>query len=286
MKYFIFILSGIALLLFACDFPSILSEDTRSESNRREVGVVDTLLTVEITVGFAGVHQQLVVDQSGLAIFIDGFRANSQWTVQLTLSEVQALTALLLDNNFFGLRGPYIDPQVADAFYYKITFIHSRQRNTVITDRFGAPETLKRIVDGIVALQKRIIENGLSLKLEVKPLASDHGQFDLTLTVANVSSETIDLRFSTSQVFDFYARKSGLEMSPGRSNGGFWNWAHNKVFTQSLATISLPAGESLSYRVTWDGRDNAGDLLSGEVFIGAFLKSLPGGSAEEQVVKL
>jgi hypothetical protein len=272
-------------LVLGCDFPTILSEDSRrADRSLSEIGIADTLLNVEITGSIAGVQQQLVVDKSGLAIFSDGFRSNPRWTVQLSPAEVQELIALMLDNNFFALRGPYIDPRVSDAFFYEITFIYNQRRNTVVTDHFADPEPLKRIVEGVITLQKRIIENGLSLKLDVKPLANEHRQFDLTLTVANVSKDAIELRFNSSQIFDFYARRSSESFSSNSSAA--WSWAHDKVFAQSIIYKNLAAGETLIYRVTWDGRDNAGNPLTGEVWLGATLKSTPGGSAEEQLVKL
>jgi hypothetical protein len=50
--------------------------------------------------------------------------------------------------------------------------------------------------------------------------------------------------------------------------------------------VTLQVGESLVYQVTWDGRDNAGNAVSGDVLLGATLNSVPGGSAEEQGIKL
>jgi len=287
MKYYFPLLLSISLTVASCDFPSILSEDSRNtETSTRQDSVADTLLAVQITGGIAGVLQNLLVDESGLAVFTDNQQVNRQWTVQLSNAEVQELVDLFIENGFFSYRGAYTDPQVADAFFYRILLVHNNQRNSVVTDHFGDPEPLKRIVDGVIVLQNRIIENGLSLKLDVKPLANEANKFDLTLTVTNISKEKIDLRFSSSQVFDYYVRREAVEGSFNRSGGFLWNWSSDKVFAAVLSNISLQAGESQSYQVTWGGRDNAGNVLTGEVFLGATLKSVPGGSAQEQSVKL
>ncbi len=285
MKFY-FLLLSIALMVSSCDFPSILSEDaSNEESSTRHDSVADTLLAVQITGSIAGVLQNLLVDESGLAVFTDNQQGNQQWTVQLSDAELRELIDLFAQNDFLSLRGPFVDPRVADAFFYRILFIQGNQRNTVFTDRFGAPEPLQRIVDGMVALKNRVTENGLSLKLDVKPLAEDH-KFDLTLIVTNVSNGPIDLRFNSSQIFDFYVRRPSTESSFNQSGGFLWHWSSDKVFAAVLSSISLLAGESLAYQVTWDGRDNAGNVLTGEVLIGATLKSVPGGSAVEQIVKL
>lgn len=287
MKYYFLLLLAMSLTVSSCDFPSILSEDSRNtETSTRQDSVADTLLAVQITGSIAGVLQNLLVDESGLAVFTDNQQANRQWIVQLSDAEVRELVELFVDNDFFSFRGPYTDPQVADAFFYRILLVHNNQRNSVFTDHFGDPQPLKRIVDGIIALQNRITANGLSLKLDVKPLANDDHKFDLTLTVTNVSQDKIELRFSSSQVFDFYVRRQAVEGSFNQPGSFLWNWSSDKVFAAVLSSISLQGGETVSYQVAWSGRDNAGNVLTGEVFLGATLKSVPGGSAQEQTLKL
>jgi hypothetical protein len=286
MKYITLSLFCALLVFSACDFSSILSEDTQTRNTGEFFdSISDTLLAVNISGGFPGVSQQLIVDESGVAIFADNVPSGARSSVLLTQTELQNIIGLMVDNNIFGLRGPYVDPNVADAFLYNITFIHDNQRNSVRTDGFGAPDPLKKIVDAILALQKRITDIGLSLTLEAKPIDGQN-QFQLKLTATNTTKESIVLNFGTSQQFDFYARQASLEGSPLGSNTGFWNWAQDKVFTASLNSETLAAGETLTYQVNWGGRDNSGNLVAGDVFIGAVLKSVPGGSAKENTVRL
>jgi hypothetical protein len=286
---FVVLIPLLALWLSACDLPSILSGEEQSTNNDRNNSSTDNLLMVDINGGIAGVSQRLTVSENGRASFVDYSRANAKWTIELSDAELNDLVKLMLDNNFFGLNDQYIDPQVADAFIYAIKFTNNNQDKTVVTDYFGAPDNLKRIVDAIQTLVTRVTQNGLEFKLEVsRAQNSSAGKVDLKLTATNVTDRTLNLRFPTGQIFEFYAYQPVVETRPGFGVGDslVWNWAHDKAFIQMISTLPLPAGESLSYQVTWDGRDNSGTALSGQVVLGAELLSTPGGSPPYQVFNL
>ena len=63
-----------------------------------------------------------------------------------------------------------------------------------------------------------------------------------------------------------------------------WNWAHDKAFTLQKWTHELQPGETKSYSVTWDGKDNNGNSLQDTFTIRASLLSVPGGSPEEKSI--
>lgn len=72
----------------------------------------------------------------------------------------------------------------------------------------------------------------------------------MTFRVTNTSGKSVTYNFSTGQRFDIAAtRGKGLTV---------WNWAHNKLFTQNLASLSLLPGKSFVYTAAWNGRDLAG----------------------------
>ncbi|MGH7455668.1 MAG: BsuPI-related putative proteinase inhibitor, partial [bacterium] len=62
-----------------------------------------------------------------------------------------------------------------------------------------------------------------------------------------------------------------------RSSLVIWNWAHDKAFIAIVEAITFQPGESRTFTVEWDGRNNNGDLLEGEFWLGARLVARPGG---------
>ncbi|NIR47315.1 hypothetical protein GWO43_02420 [candidate division KSB1 bacterium] len=274
-RIFQILLLNFALTLCACDMPSILDDGSQQESRSQEAPI---LLSVEITGGIAGVNQQLRVDIQGKAVFNDQSIQRKSWTNQLSDSELDSLVNLFLINDYFQLEDRYFDPQVADAFHYAISFTHDEKTKVVQTDNFGAPENLKRIVEGIHALIDEVRNTGLELRLELSGdelLLGD--TVDLTLFVTNSRTTPVTLHFSSGQSFDFYARVASADRG-----AIVWNWAHDKAFIQVLRNVDLEAAETRSYQVTWDGRDNRGRFITGEVFAGAELVSVPGGSPAEK----
>ena len=282
-KMFVSLFYSIVLFFVACDLPVILSGDNQSTQDRQnKTELADTVLSVEITGGFAGVSQNLVVDESGLAIFEDSFHPGAEWVIQLSSAELDSLTQLMLENNFFQLNGEFFDEMVADAFNYAIHFRYNDQINTVKTDYFGAPEELKRIVDGIVRLKDKVTQPGLELKLELSKIRINVGeQVELTLLVTNTSEKPLTLHFTSGQIFDFYAK-----LNVADNDIVTWNWSHDKVFTQILWDLVLESGETKTYQVTWNGSDNSGNLVIGEYIIGAELLSIPGGSPEQKLLHI
>lgn len=267
-------------VLGGCNFPSIFSSENQEEKTNLDAAQ-PMLLQVEITGGFAGVQQHLTVEVNGKAGYIDSFLPGAQWIDELSVEEVQALTDLFRNNGFFELgESQYVDTRVADAFQYAITFYESDVVRTVKTDNFGAPDNLKRIVEGLIQLIDRLTGTGLALELQLSQAEIVVGEpVDLTLLVTNTADRALTLHFSSGQIFDFFAKseqQSGSAVSVRRDV--FWNWAHNKAFTQALQEITLAPGESRAYQVAWDGVGNDGSARLGEVFIGADLVSVPGGS--------
>lgn len=264
----------------ACDFPSIFSGNNQLSGHEN---LTQDLLSVEITGGIAGVNQRLVVDESGVAYFVDSFYPGAKWVVRLSPDELNGLISLFVSNNFFQLNTEYISGRVADAFFYIISFNLGNVTKTVTTDYFGAPENLKRIVDGLLQLKTRITNNGLDLKLELSQHEIVVGdKVDLKLLVTNSTDRPLTLHFSSGQIFDFYALIDVYYPNPIDNDSLVWNWAHDKVFAAVLQDVMLEAGETRSYQVAWDGRDNSGNLVQGDFNIAAELVSIPGGRPVNQ----
>ena len=270
----------IALLLiptlaaFGCDFLTVFGNDQSTAG--KSVPPAQEILSVEITGGLAGVYQTFLVDEAGRAVFTD-MGTGAAWRMTLSPAGLDALRRLFLENGFFQLHGDYFG-DVVDANFYSITFTYNARTNHVRTDYFGAPPNLKWIVDGISTLIAKIENARPALELQLSREEIDAGEsVDLTLLVENRSSETQRLHFATGQIFDFFVLGDGGAESFDDPQV-LWNWAHDRVFTQNTWFLDLAPGESRSYTVTWDGRDNAGEQVTGEVLVGAELVSSPGGS--------
>ncbi|MCG8603453.1 BsuPI-related putative proteinase inhibitor [bacterium] len=281
MQRLLFLIILIQISIGSCGFPSILSSDDQA-SSASGTDEPNTILIVETIGGIAGVKRLLEVNEFGKAVFIDDprFHPGAEWVIQLSQEEINNLVSLFKENDFFQLRDTYFDPQVADAFHYSISFNHGQQSKKVSTDGFAAPTNLQTIIEGVLLLQTRITEKTLAVQLELSAdeiVAGD--KVDLMLTVINLSDGLLTLRFSSGQIFDFYAARASVSDAITSSSSLDWSWASDKFFTQALQEIELGVDETRTYQITWDGRDNIGQILIGELIVGAELVSVPGGKS-------
>lgn len=79
----------------------------------------------------------------------------------------------------------------------------------------------------------------LELIMEILPGQSP--EFALTLT--NQSGEERVLEFGSGQKFDFLV-KQGEEV--------IWQWSEDMMFTSALESVTLGAGESITFTAQWD----------------------------------
>jgi|GEM_PF-1291772 len=89
------------------------------------------------------------------------------------------------------------------------------------------------------------------LKLRADYQKNADGTITFTLIMKNEGLETLDLRSSSSQIYDIEVYDH-----PGRL---LWNWAHDKMFLCVITTITLQPGEEKVYYETWDLRTNSPD---------------------------
>ncbi len=101
---------------------------------------------------------------------------------------------------------------------------------------------------------------------------------ELTLTVRNSGGEPLAITFSSGQRYDLLVRRPrGDEI---------WRWSHDKAFIQVLQTVTLKAGETISFRVAWDQRDLQGRRVDPGTYevVAIFFGRLEG--AEKRPVQL
>ena len=268
----------LVLFFVACDFPSPFSGDDQKADTPQEALEPGTIFfNVDISGGFAGVRQNLQVDESGNVFFKDSLRPGATWKILLAPAQLEDIKKLMTENDFFGLNDSYIDTRTADAFIYAISYRENDQNKTVHTDGISVPENVTRIIQGILELVSKVTGFGLQfdLQLNQSQIKPDE-DVEMTLLITNVSDQPIRLRFDSGQVFDFLAVKEPVVGDGPESV--VWNWAHDKAFTLQILAFSIQPGETKSYQVTWDGRDNNGDAVNGRFAIRAVLVSIPGGS--------
>jgi hypothetical protein len=83
------------------------------------------------------------------------------------------------------------------------------------------------------------VQPSKALKITVA-ISKNENSATLRLTATNVSEDTVDVRFNTSQRIDFL----GIEEASKRV---LWRWSHNQQFTEALATEDFRPGESKTY---------------------------------------
>ncbi len=77
------------LFFVACDFPSPFSGDgQKADAPLEAVEPGAIFLNVDITGGFAGVQQNLQVDESGNAFFKDSLRPGANWKILLAPAQL------------------------------------------------------------------------------------------------------------------------------------------------------------------------------------------------------
>lgn len=74
------------------------------------------------------------------------------------------------------------------------------------------------------------------------------------LHVTNTGSEPLELRFSSSQRYDFI-----VETPAGDR---VWRWSDDMAFLQALSRDTLAPGESWDMDAVWDPGDRAGDYVA------------------------
>jgi hypothetical protein len=105
---------------------------------------------------------------------------------------------------------------------------------------------------------------GLAVTLRVLPdRAPPGGSVRMTLTVRNASGSVYSYQTPTGQQYDF---------AVDGPSGRVWRWSHGKVFTTAIVQGSILPGESKTYSVEWDLKDNSGrPVPPGEYRVTAWL---------------
>jgi len=273
--------------VWSCSNANLFSPNENTKQQQNLDGPSgQTIIEMQITGGLAGVNQQLLIDANRFVQFVDRRFPSGSIETMLTTEELNRLITVFVEKDFVHLKPQYIDPNVADAFNYRIIYRYSGANKQVDTDYFGAPAELRVIVDHLLNLTKPL--GGLTLEFKTSAEQLKHGEkLTLTLAATNRSAAPIVLNYRSGQKYDFFAAATLVAGTNNRvgAQSLLWNWAHDKAFILILINETLQPGESHTFTADWDGRNNKGDLLEGEFVLGSRLVAQPGGySALRKVV--
>lgn len=272
-----------AAFVWSCDHASLFSP-SQDEKNQTLIDEPSgqTVIEMQVAGGIAGVNEQLLIDANRFVRFSD---QSGQIETVLSAEEHRRLVALFIEKDFLHLNSSYVDARIADAFYYRVIFRYSSSEKEVTTDYFTAPPELKTLVDNLRDLIEGLRRQSLTLELKPSAETLRHGEtLTLTLTATNRNDEPVTLQ-TGGQKFDFFAMPGGAITAPTRSAFA-WNWAHDKVFIAIVEATTFQPGESRTFTVEWDGRNNNGDWVEGEFWLGARLVARPGGYSPLQRVEV
>lgn len=284
MRKYSFILL-IAAVIWSCNHSNLFSpnEDEKIQQNL-DGPSGQTVIEMQITGGFAGVNQQLLIDANRFVQFLDHRGQSGEIETVLSTEEFNRLITVFVEQDFLHMQPEYIDPYVADAFLYRIIYRYNGANKQVNTDYFGASSELRIIVDNLLNLTKPL--GGLALEFKTSAAQLRHGEkLTLTLTATNHNTTPLKLLRPDGQEFDFFVTvPAAFANNRASAQALQWNWAKDKVFAAVVTSETLQPGESRTYAAAWDGRNNQGDLLEGEFMAGARLMAQPGGYAALQKI--
>jgi hypothetical protein len=91
----------------------------------------------------------------------------------------------------------------------------------------------------------------------------------LELSITNVTDSPRTLTLATPQTYEFIVAPSGTTQS-------VWRWSYNKGFVQVIVELSFAAGETKTYRETWNQTNDAGSAVAtGDYVAQGFMWTTP-----------
>ena len=271
---------------WGCELPAIFSQQDGTQTGEKvEAPAADNwVVYVRQTGGFAGVNYQLIIYENGIIRFLNAYPWQGYRQDRLQAGALSEIKKLFIKNGFFWLKDRYITEGAADVFYFLIMFRQENRTHAVYTDLLEVPENLKTIAQKLIYYMRSLQEQPLTYTLDVSRDTLTIGEaLNLRFTVRSQSQEPVILYFPSTQRFDFYSPEERFFW--GFPVPKIWNWGFGRIFNPVTEEIVLHPGEMLTFDATWDGRDNSGNPVIGEAWVGAELLAFPGGgSALKRVV--
>jgi len=118
------------------------------------------------------------------------------------------------------------------------------------------PDSVVGEISGAAAgNQKTRRVKGLLYTMSTNKLQYRQGEnITINLVKTNVSNSDINLRYRTSQRYDFVIKR-GLDQRE------IWRWSRGQSFAQGTSNVVLSPGSRQVFRVSWDQRNNRGEQV-------------------------
>jgi len=139
---------------------------------------------------------------------------------------------------------------------------------------------------GIIISERGWAEENLPLMSMTKPVISltasrliyKRGEkVKFVFTARNTTSSTQALTFPSGQSYDLTITGNGKDI---------WRWSVGKMFTMAIVHREIPPGESLTYDITWDGKDKNGKPVPDGLYLAKAWLSTAGGSKPAAVTAM
>jgi hypothetical protein len=284
MKHHLFYILLLIVLATGCDsvriFEPVLERQTVADP-------VDKAVLINARVVSDPNHswQYLDIYTDGLTV-IRGHRLYLEKSSYLSAQELQTLQDRFVQHNFMQLPSSLIDKSTIAPLTYVIDYHSGAASNQVCTNDLVNNSGLAQIVAALDAVVERVVTDGLVLTLEVSPttLRADATVL-LRLILRNTGSRSIQLSFQSDQLYRFNAYRKYRSESSVTTVPNEWIGAAQENFLGVQEGVLRP-GEALTFSKTWDGKDEKGMRLLGDVAINAELLTVPGGITAETMVKV
>jgi hypothetical protein len=291
IQRFTLALLAAALVLTACGSDAVYSPEDKLLVDPAAVNGADErrLLVVEIRGGSPDVHQILKVDHDGCAELADNLRPGLRRVGFIELSRIDSLRLLLTaddssDIDFGSEATGGTGHGDETATVYTLFFDGDTSTRSLRSDTFKLTDDSREAITGIDALFEQVVRNTPTVELVLSATSVTAGTaVKMKLLIRNDRQKTLRVNFDTGQLFEFSVWS---ESDPGVPGDELWRWGRQHLFNQIQTDGELAPGESLSYTVSWDGRDSSGSRRLGPFIVRAEFAGRPGGSPEQQVLSI
>lgn len=260
------------------------AEDTNAHVETNSISADPRMVQVQI-IGDSGSTgwQEFIVYESGLAV-VKGSKDYDEKRGQLSAQDMQQLSALFSQNGFLQLPNQLYDKSNAAAASYNIFYNSGKDTNTVNTNNTQMNPGLNKVVERLAVMANQVLLDGFTLELTLDRTTLRKGEtLTAQLVVRNETSETISWNFNASQLYRFTIRYPYALTTEGvAASSSSRSMGQERPVAISVGIIR--PGEVQRYSLIWDGRDELGRYIPGNVFIQAEWLASPGGITATKTV--
>jgi hypothetical protein len=274
-------------LLSGCDL-KILSSEEEQRNAEEPATTAQQLLVVQFGNEVHGDQRTLVLEDDGKLTLVETNPVAGVTTTRLSQTKVAELVQIFVDHDFLQMENNFLDTAATGEPLYSVDFYLGEEHNQVRSPESGNPADVQAIIDEINHLMALARETAPKVSLHIDQSSIVAGDIlGLKLTITNASSQPMTLNFSSSKLFDFMVEPVSAEIQNGdNTSQGSWQWSDDRYYSQVTSQIELATTASRSYSVTWNGRGNDGEQLTGQYAVMAKVTSVPGGVSPQQIVNI